>query len=107
MTKTEERLRDYLGAVADSVRPDNTRPLVPPDTRKRSQRAAKGGGGHRGWRVWAVPLAAAASVVAVVSVTAAVGGHVAAHRASSSRTGTTAPPLRYYVEVESGTYETD
>ena len=89
MTNTEERLRDYLGAVADSVRPDNTPPLL----------SAAALASHRGWRAWITPLAAAASVLAVVALTVALAGKVT-HPASSPRTATAAAPLRYYVVVE-------
>lgn len=106
MTKTETRLRDYLGAVADSVRPDNTRPLAPPDRTRRAAGAQDGHrgwparDGRRGWPAWAPPLAAAASVLAVVSLAVALTGQVITHRASSSATGTAAALPRYYVASE-------
>jgi hypothetical protein len=89
MTSTEERLRDYLGAVAESVRPDNTPPLL-------SDAALAS---HRGWRAWITPLAAAASVLAVVALTVTLAGQIT-HPASAPRTGAAAVPFRYYLDWE-------
>jgi hypothetical protein len=99
MTSTENRLRDYLGAVADSVRTDNTRPLMPADGPR-----PVASDGRPGWRGWIVPLAAAASVLAIASLGVALTGHVTGHQPSRTekekRTGTTAPFPTYYVSAE-------
>jgi hypothetical protein len=89
VTRTEERLKDYLGAVAESVRPDTTPPLVSPAA----------WASHRGWRAWTIPLAAAASVLAVVALTVTLAGKTT-HPASPSRTGAAALPFLYRVEFE-------
>lgn len=103
MTRAEERLRDYFGAVADSVRPDNTAPLEPPRPPRRQRRAYghRDWSGQRGWKAWGVPLVAGASVLAVVSLSVTVAGLTAGHRsaASSASPATTGRP-QYYAELD-------
>jgi hypothetical protein len=104
MTTTENRLRDYLGAVAGSVRTDNTRPLMPPAGPRPARRASPPpatSDGRHGWRGWVVPLAAAASVLAIVSLSVALSGQVTRHQPVRTRTGATAPLPAYYVSVGS------
>lgn len=96
MTKTEERLRDYLGAVADSVRPDNTRPLAAP-ARLASGDALRPASRRR---TWLAPLAAAASVALVAAVAVAVGGHLSHRGNAPGPTGPTVGPPKYYATVE-------
>jgi hypothetical protein len=99
MTRTEERLREYFGAVADTVRAGNTRPLAPP--RPHERRRAKALFRHRGWQTWGVPLAAAASVLAVVSLAMALAGPTTGYRsAAPPMSGATTTPPRYYAEVD-------
>lgn len=99
MTRTEERLREYFGAVADTVRAGNTQPLVPP--RPHGRRRAKALFRHRGWQTWGVPLAAAASVLAVVSLATALAGPATGYRsAAPPMSGATTTPPRYYAEVD-------
>jgi hypothetical protein len=99
MTRTEERLSDYFGAVADSVRADNTRPLAPPRPPHRER--AKAASRHRGWQAWAPPLAAAASVLAVVVLATVVPGLIAGRQpAVSPPTGASPAPPRYYAQLD-------
>jgi hypothetical protein len=109
MTRTEDRLTEYLNAVADSVRADSTRPLAPPVApaagRERTCGARRIGVGQRRWRGWAVPLAAAAGVVAVAVSGALLAGQLGGHRAAPAAAGTAepgggTPGLKYYMEEE-------
>ena len=61
MTRTEERLRDALGAAAARVRDDRLRPLPAPETRPRWQAQRR----HMGWLG---PAAAAVSVLLIVAL---------------------------------------
>ena len=99
MTRTEERLKSYFGAVADSVSAGNTRPLAPP--RPHERRRSKAAFRHRGWQTWGLPLAAGASVLAVVSLALALAGLTTGHRsAASPMTGAATTPPRYYAQVD-------
>lgn len=95
MTKTEDRLRDYLGAVADSVRGDNTRPLADP-------RPALAGAQRRAPRRpgWLAPLTAAASVAVIAAGAVAAGGYLHHGGNSAGPAGTAAGPPRFYAAVE-------
>ncbi len=102
MTRAEERLRDYFGAVADSVRPDSTAPLAPPRPPVRQRRAF----GHRdwseqrGWKAWGVPLVAGASVLAVVSLSVTLAGLTAGHRSAASPASRATGRPQYYAELD-------
>jgi hypothetical protein len=101
MTRTEDRLRNYFGAVADSVRAGNTRPLAPPPPAPHERRRPKTAFRHRGGQAWGLPLAAGASVVAVVALSMALAGLTAGHRpAASPATGASMTPPRYYAQVD-------
>jgi len=107
MTRTEERLTEYLNAVADSVRADSTRPLAPPaaPAPERVHRLHRLAAGQRGWRGWVVPLAAAALVVAVAVSGAELAANVGDHHAAGASVhpaapGAAAPLPRYYMEAE-------
>jgi hypothetical protein len=100
---------DYLGAVADSIRPDDTRALV---ASARSGDRAHGRGsrmgsagfraaqGGRRWRGWTVPLAAAVSVIGVVALglvlPRAVGG---LNPQTAAPSGTASMPA-YYLQLD-------
>jgi hypothetical protein len=107
MTRTEDRLTEYLNAVADSVRADSTRPLAPP-VAPAAERARMGrrAVGQRRWPGWVVPLAAAAVVVVVAAFGAVLAGHIGGHRTAPGSVQPTepnavAPEPRYYIEAES------
>ena len=71
MTRTEERLRDALGAAAAQVRDDRLRPLPPPeaaDTTKTPKTTLRR---HMGWLG---PAAAAMSVLLIVALALAMAG---------------------------------
>jgi hypothetical protein len=102
MTRAEERLRDYFGAVADSVRPDNTAPLASPRPLRRQRRAYghRDRSGHRGWQAWGAPLVAGVSVLVVVSLAVTLAGLTSGHRsAASPASGTTTGRPQYYAEI--------
>jgi hypothetical protein len=109
MSTTEDRLRDYLGAVADSVRADNTRPLTAPAAPPPGPRPGPFPDRRHGWRGWAVPLAAAASVLAIVSVSLALTGPATGQRPAAPRPTAAGPATAgapgYFAETytESGT----
>ena len=105
MTRTEDRLTEYLNAVADSVRAHSIRALAPsaPPESERTRGALRLAAGQRRWRGWAVPLAAAATVVAVAVSSAVLAGQHGGHRAAPAAAGATAPGLRYYMEAEGAT----
>jgi hypothetical protein len=102
MTKTEERLRDYLGAVADSVRPDNTRPLAAAG-RPASGDALRPASRRR---TWLPPLAAAASVALIAAGVVAAGGYLHHRDNPPGPAGPAAGPPRYYATLE-GNNQTD
>lgn len=73
MTRTEERLRDALGAAAAQVRDDRLRPLPGPAPEARAGRLGRPRGhsghrGHRAFQAWLAPVAAALSVLLVVAL---------------------------------------
>ena len=67
MTRTEERLRDALGAAAAQVRDDRLRPLPAPETRPRRPALRR----HMGWLG---PAAAAISVLLIVALALTLTG---------------------------------
>jgi hypothetical protein len=99
MTRTEDRLKDYFDAVADSVRAGNTRTPTPPPPRARWR--VRSAFRHRGWQAWGLPLAAGASVLAVVSLSLTLAGLTTGYRsAASPTTGAAMNPPRYYAQVD-------
>lgn len=103
MTRVEERLRDYFGAVADSVRPDNTAPLAPPRPPRRQRRAYghRDRSGRRVWQAWGAPLVAGVSVLAVVSLAVTLAGLTTGHRsAAAPASGTTTGRPQYYAQID-------
>lgn len=67
MTRTEERLRDALGAAAAQVDDDRLRPLAGPAPEARQRRPGRLRG-HRAFPGWLAPVAAALSVLLVVAL---------------------------------------
>ncbi|HZR49772.1 MAG TPA: hypothetical protein VFB06_09665 [Streptosporangiaceae bacterium] len=103
MTRTEERLRDYFSATADSVRADNTAPLAPPRPAKRQRRGYRHRGlsGNRGWHAWGAPLVAGVSVLAVVALAVTLAGLTAGHRSTMApASGATTGQPQYYAEID-------
>jgi hypothetical protein len=108
MTRAEDRLTEYLNAVADSVRADSTRPVAPqaaPAPPGRARAVRRRAVGQRRWPGRAVPLAAAAVVVVIAALGALLAAHIGGHRtapAGAQPTQPTAavPQPRYYMELE-------
>jgi WD40-like Beta Propeller Repeat len=71
MTRTEERLRDALGAAAAQVRDDRLRPLPAPETTPETGPRRPGLRRHMGWLG---PAAAAMSVLLIVALALAMAG---------------------------------
>jgi len=82
MTRTEERLRDALGAAAARVRDDRLRPLPALETTLETGPRRPG---PRRYMGWLVPAAAAISVLLIVALALTVTGH--GHKAT--------PPVSY------------
>jgi hypothetical protein len=88
MTRTEERLRDALGASAGRVRDERLRPLPAPEPR-----AGRHAAHRHSIRAWLTPLAAAVSVVLIVGVVLALtGGRKPASPAGPPGSGVTSIP---------------
>jgi hypothetical protein len=107
MTRTEDRLTDYLNAVADSVRADSARPLAPPAAPApgRARGAGRRTGGRRRWPGWVLPLAAAFVVVVIAALGALLAAHIGGHRTAPASVRPTYPDAvvpqpRYYMEIE-------
>jgi WD40 repeat protein len=87
MTRTEERLRDALGAAAARVRDDRLRPLPAPETAETAKTPETTPRRHtlRRHMGWLGPAAAAMSVLLIVALALTVTGH--SHKAT--------PPVSY------------